>query len=260
MASSNGRKKIGLALGGGVARGPAHVGVLAVLEQAGIPIDCVAGTSAGAVVGAAYCAGLEIPRLCALTREMSWRVIASLVWPAQGFITFLKMEEWFEELVGELDIRDLAIPFAAVTTDLETGESVILRRGRLATAVRASASVPGIITPVEIDGRLLCDGGVADNLPVDAVRALGADYVIGVDLFAPRKRPRWGPFGAGAAALETLIRRAGGGVDDADCLIVPDIADASFLRFDKGNDFIVKGQKAAAKMLPTIRMALECMA
>ena len=257
MSSINNRKRVGLALGGGVARGPAHIGVLAVLEREGIPIDYVAGTSAGALIGAAYCAGLEVPQLCQLTRQSGWHTVASLIWPRQGFVSFGKMEPWVESLVGEVDIRDLSIPFAAVAADLARGEVVVLRRGRLATAVRASCSVPGFVAPVEIDGRLLCDGGVLDNLPVKAVRDMGADYVIGVDLFAPDCQRPWGPLGMGVAAVESLIRRAGGGIHCADCLITPDFAGASYFQFAKSAEFIALGEAAAEKMIPTIRADLE---
>lgn len=256
MSSINSRKRVGLALGGGVARGPAHIGVLAVLEREGIPIDCVAGTSAGALIGAAYCAGLEVPQLCELARQSGWRTVIRLIWPRQGLVSFGKMEPWVESLVGAVDIRDLSIPFAAVAADLARGEVVALRRGRLATAVRASCSVPGLVAPVEIEGRLLCDGGVLDNLPVKAVRDMGADYVIGVDLFAPDCGRRWGPLGMGVAAVESLIRRAGGGVDCADCLITPDIAGASYFQFSKSAEFIALGEAAAEKMIPTIRAEL----
>ncbi|RMG91916.1 MAG: hypothetical protein D6706_17655 [Chloroflexi bacterium] len=249
--------QIGLALGGGVARGPAHVGVLSVLEEAGIPIHCVAGTSAGSIVGAAYCAGLTVSQMQELAQNTGWRDVARLAWPKRGFVSFAKMEPWLEGWLGKLDIRDLAIPFAAVVTDLESGEPVVLRAGRLATAVRASCSVPGVVTPVRINGRLYCDGGVSDNLPVSAVRELGADYVIGVDLFAPSGRLRWGPFGLGATALELLVRHAGGGVRQADCLIVPDISEFSYFRFSQSRQFIELGAQAARQALPKILADLK---
>ncbi len=250
-------KRIGLALSGGVARGPAHVGVLAVLEEAGIPIDCVAGTSAGSIVGAAYCAGLPMAEMLALATGAGWRNVATPVWPRRGLVSFARMESWLEGVIGVLDIRDLSIPFAAVTADLTTGERVILRQGRLATAIRASCSVPGFVTPVEIDGRLLCDGGVADNLPVDAVREMGADFVIAVDLFMPGDAHRWGPLGMGAAALETLIRTSGGGIRQADCLIMPDISGFSYLRFSQSHAFIELGKAAARRALPGILSRLN---
>ncbi len=259
MNGANGRPRIGLALSGGVARGPAHVGALAVLEEAGIPIDFVAGTSAGSIIGAGYCAGLPITQLQELAAHAGWRAVADVAWSRDGLFTFARMERWLEEIVGipNLALEDLAIPLAVVTTDLQTGESVTLRTGRLATAVRASCSVPGLVTPVEVDGRRLCDGGVTNNLPVDVVRAMGADVVIGVDLFAPEQGRKWGPLSIGATAIETLIRQAGGGVGRADCLIVPDIADGSFLRFSLSREYMAKGAAAARAALPQIRRRLR---
>ena len=258
MRSVSNRPKIGLALSGGVARGPVHVGILSVLEREGIPIDCVAGASAGALVGSAYCAGLEIPELRELARDTGWRNVAALTWPRQGLLSFAKMEQFIENLVGEVDIRDLSIPFAAVVTDMMCGEQVILREGRLATAVRASCSVPGVVNPVEKDGRLLVDGGISDNLPVDAVREMGADYVIGVDLFVPNK-PKWGPLGMGAAAIETLVRQSGGGYKDADCLIVPELAGQTYFNFAKSEHYIAIGEAAAEAALPGIKEALAAL-
>lgn len=255
MSRHNHYPKVGLALSGGVARGPVHVGVLTVLEREGIPIDYVAGVSAGSLVGSAYCAGLEIPELRDLAAQTGWRDVVTLTWPRQGFVSFAKMETFLEEILGELDIRDLAIPFAAVATDMRRGEQVILREGRLATAVRASCSVPGFITPVELDGMLLADGGVSDNLPVDAVREMGADYVIGVDLFVPNA-PKWGPLGMGAIAIETLVRQSGGGYKDADCLIVPDLSGRTYLRFSKSEEYVAIGEAAAAAAIPTIKKEL----
>ncbi len=250
--TENGRKRVGLALGGGVARGAAHIGVLSALEEAGIPIDCVSGTSAGSIIGAVYCAGLDVAQMRVLASQINWRHIASPAWPDRGLVSFARMEPWIEGFIGELDIDDLAIPLAIAATDIHTGERVVLRQGRLVTAVRASSSVPGIVTPVEIDGRLLCDGGISDNLPVAAARELGAEYIIGVDLFAPEYDGRWGPLGMGFSAVETLIRHAGGGVADADCLIVPAIDDHSFLSFSKSKTFIALGEAAARQKLPQI--------
>ena len=249
---TNTRKKVGLALGGGVARGPAHIGVLSVLEEANIPIDCVSGTSAGSIIGAVYCAGLELNKMQRLARQMSWQQIASPVWPQRGLVSFKRMDPWIEEYLGTLYLEDLPIPMAAVVTDVYTGKPVVLREGRLATAVRASSSVPGVIVPAEINGRLLCDGGISANVPIDAARQLGADYVIGVDLFAPEYDGRGGPLGIGLAAVETLIRNSGSGVDKADCLIVPDINDHSYLRFAQGDTYVALGEAAAREKLPQI--------
>ncbi|GJM40929.1 MAG: hypothetical protein DHS20C20_12110 [Ardenticatenaceae bacterium] len=259
MHSKNGRIRVGIALSGGVARGPVHVGVLSVLEQEGIPIDCIAGVSAGSIVGAAYCAGLPMPNMREMAANLGWRSVANLTWPRHGLLGFDKMERLLVDMLGDLDIRDLAIPFATVVTDLDLGEQVVLQEGRLATAVRASCSVPGFITPVELDGHFYCDGGVADNLPVDAVRQLGADFVIGVDLFVPHYPRRLGPLGAGTAAIQTLVRQSGGGFKDADCLIQPEISGHSYLDFSrkKSEQYIALGAAAARKAIPSLKAILN---
>jgi len=250
------RKRVGLALSGGVARGVVHVGVLNVLERAGIQIDYVAGTSAGAIVGAAYCAGIPIDQILDKAGNMGWRQMAQLKWPGHGLISFERLERWIEELVGDVDIRDLAIPMTVVTTDLKTGETVCLRSGRLATAVRASSSVPGVIEPVLINGRLLGDGGVSNNLPVDVVREMGADYVIAVDLFSRDGGTPGNPVTHGILALETLIRKSGGHPAEADCLIQPLVSGHNYLTFAKSNEYVAAGEAATTKMLAKIQSDL----
>lgn len=250
------RKRVGLALGGGAARGLAHIGVLAVLEEGNIPIDYVAGTSMGAMIGAAYCAGIEIPELLEIAAKTSWRHISGFTWPHQGLLSFQKMEDWIINTIGDVDMRDLVIPFAAMATDIETGESLILREGPLARAVRISCSVPGVVEPVDFNGRLLCDGGVSNNLPDNAARILGADYVIGVDVFAPVYRSFLGPIGVTMAAVETLVQNAGGGSQSSDCVIVPDLVGKSYIRLSKSAELIEAGRSAAQEMLPTIYEAL----
>lgn len=250
------RLRVGLALSGGVARGIVHVGVLNVLEKAGIPIDYVAGTSAGAIVGAAYCAGVPVDQILEKSGGVGWRQMAQLKWPGHGLVSFDRLERWIEELIGDVDIRDLAIPMAIVTTDLQTGETVVLRSGRLATAVRASSSVPGVIEPVIINGRLLGDGGVSNNLPVDVVRQMGADYVIAVDLFARSAGSPSNPITHGILALETLIRKSGGHSDQADCLIQPLVNGHNYFTFAKSNEYVAAGEAATTKMLAKIQQEL----
>jgi NTE family protein len=249
--------RIGLALGGGAVRGLAHLGVLAVLDRERIPIDCVAGTSVGSLVGAAYCAGLGVEQLNQIAVLAGWRTIASLTWPVQGFVSFAKLERWLTRLLGDPDFEELKIPFVAVATDLENGQPVWLREGRLAPAVRASCSIPGVVPPVKMDGRLLGDGGISDNLPVAAVRALGADYVIGVDICRPALRQRWGPPGIGFTALETLVQRAGGGLEAADCLISPNLSGFSYVKFSQRKDLIARGIQAAEQQLSLIQSVIS---
>jgi NTE family protein len=256
MSKSKGKKRIGLALGGGAVRGLAHLGVLKVLSRAGIPIDCVSGTSVGSLIGAAYCAGMALERMEEIAAQIGWRKVASLTWPVQGFVTFAKMERWLVALLGDLVFADLETPLAVVATDLENGEPVILKEGRLAPAVQASCSIPGIVAPVKMNGWLLGDGVVVDNVPVAAARALGADYVIGVDICRPEYHRRLGPLGMGFAALETLARHAGAGVRAADCLISPELAGFSYVRFSQGRKLITLGAEAAEEKLPLIQAAL----
>ncbi len=256
MSSNNGRIKVGLALGGGVARGLAHIGVLSVLEKANLPIDCIAGTSMGAIIGAAYCAGLTIEDLKGIAARTGWWQVSRPLFSAGGFVTFKHLEAWMEDNIGQFDVRDLAIPFAAVASDLISGERVVLSKGRLCTAVRASCSVPGFVPPVEQDGRILVDGGITDNIPADVARLLGADYVIGVDIFMPALRPRLGPFSQGIAAVETLIRHAGRGANECDCLIVPHMEGRSYFKFSDYERLIALGEEAALQQLPAIRQSL----
>jgi NTE family protein len=251
----NGRKRIGLALGGGVLRGLAHVGVLAVLEREGIPIDCVAGTSAGSLVGVLYCAGVEMARLRELAFQVGWTKIASLVWPSQGFVSFAKLERWLIEVIGDRRFSDLLRPFTAVAFDLDDGRTVAIREGRVAPAVRASCSVPGIVVPAEWEGHRLGDGGVADNVPVSAVREMGAEYVIAVDVCQPAYGKR-GPFGTGLTTIETLIQRAGGGYRAADCLITPQLAGFSYVRLSQRAELIARGEQAAENNISFIKAAL----
>jgi NTE family protein len=257
MGSNNGRLRVGLALGGGVARGLAHIGVISVLENAGVPIDCIAGTSMGAIIGASYAAGLTVSDLKAIAARTGWRHVSQPFPSAGGLVTFNKMEHWVEEHIGDFDVRDLAIPFAAVASDLVSSERVILSRGKLSTAIRASSSVPGFAPPVEIDGRMLVDGGITDNIPADVTRILGADYVIGVDVFVPVLRRRLGPLAQGLAAIETLVRHAGKGSNECDCLITPRVEGRSYFRFAQYERLIALGEEAALARLPEILRALE---
>jgi len=248
--------RVGLALGGGVARGLAHIGVLSVLEEAGVPIDCIAGTSMGAIIGSAYCAGLSVSELRDIAARTGWWSVSRPIPSAGGLVTFARMERWIEDNIGEFDVRDLAIPFAAVASDLISGERVVLWRGRLCSAVRASCSVPGFAPPVELDGRMLVDGGITDNIPADVARMLGADYVIGVDVFMPAMRRHLGPLGQGIAAIETLVRHAGQGSNECDCLIVPPMEGRSYFRFASHKELIALGEEATRRRLPIILEAL----
>lgn len=179
-------KRIGLALSGGAVRGAAHIGVLQVLEREGIVPEVVVGTSVGAVIGAAYASGMPVSEISRLFRTVSWLRLGRPTWGNR--LSLLNIELFEEFLRTNLPVEtfeQLQKPFAAVACDVLSGERVVLQHGPLPRALCASAAIPGLFPPVELDGRLLIDGGVIDNLPVSLARELGADYVIAVDLFPP---------------------------------------------------------------------------
>lgn len=251
--------RVGLALSGGIARGPAHLGVLAVLEREGIPVDCVAGASAGSLVGALFCAGLCAADMNERMQEVGWRLLAHPVWPRRGLVSFDKLERWLVDLIGDLDFAQLKRPLAVVATDLEAGTPRAFCAGSVARAVHASCAVPGVVAPVVIDGRAYGDGGASNNLPSATARALGAEVVIGVDLFGPGAVTAVGPLGIGLAVLENYVRRSGGGLEAADVVISPDLRRASYFRFDRRAELmaVTMGVRAAEAQLPAIRQALQ---
>ena len=178
-------RKVGLALSGGGARGLAHIGVLKVLEQEGISVDLLAGTSMGGVIAAGYAAGLtpdfleqEALRMASLRRLLA---LADPTLPRSGLFEGQKVRQYLLGHLGNRTFDDLRLPLALVAVDLNSGREVILREGRVVDAVRATIALPGVFTPVERDGQLLVDGGLLNNLPADVVRQMGADVVIAVN-------------------------------------------------------------------------------
>jgi NTE family protein len=236
----------------------AHVGVIGLLERENIPIDCIAGTSAGSLVGAAYAAGLRGHDLMEAALRIRWQDIARPAWPRRGFVSFERLEHLLVDILGDLTFADLGMPYAAVAADLATGEQVVLKEGRLAPAVRASCSVPGLVIPAEIDGRLLNDGGVFNNLPISVVRDLGADVVIAVGLGVPSGEPPRNVLQMVVAALEYLLMNAGDDPATADVhLPIPLWGLSSLVRTSQRHRFVSLGQQIAENALPAIRAALE---
>lgn len=177
-------RKVGLALGSGSARGLAHIGVLRAIEEAGIEIDVIAGTSMGALIGAVFAAG-KLDGLAERFLDFDWKSIVSLldpVLPRSGLIDGQKVADFVRAHVTATRIEGLPIPFQAVATDITNGEQVALGTGDLIEAVRASIAVPGIFTPVRANGCTLADGGLVNPVPVSVARGMGADLVIAVDL------------------------------------------------------------------------------
>ncbi|MHB8758404.1 MAG: patatin-like phospholipase family protein [Bacillota bacterium] len=247
-----GRRKVGLALGGGAARGLAHLGVLSVLEERGIPVDYVAGTSAGSVVGALYTAGLSLRDIRLASEKVRWHHLLRLTVPREGIVAARGLEEYLDRLIGGRTFDQLAIPFAAVCVDVISGEVVAVREGNVARAVRASCAIPGIFSPVKRDGRLLVDGGLLNNLPSDVVREMGADVVIAVDVNGDPPSARV-PAGIVQILMRSIeiMQRAGHESQKvvADLLIRPRLDSWSLFDLDHQEDYVRCGRAAAEEAL-----------
>lgn len=252
-------KKIGLALSGGGARGFAHVGVLRVLAENNIPIDLIAGTSAGSIIGGALASGMSIGHLLDMSREIGW---LSAIRPSIGFGGMLSSAPIGRFLARHFPIthfEDLRIPFAAVAFDLATSEAVVLKdKGSVITAIRASCAVPGVFLPVRDEtGRTLVDGGVISPMPVETVRSMGADVVIAVDLlscgssFSKNSCTAIGiTLQCAMAALKNIAAIEAAA---ADIVIEPAIAHLRMDQIAKREEFFELGEKAAIEALGKIR-------
>ncbi|WP_028919249.1 patatin-like phospholipase family protein [Pseudoxanthomonas suwonensis] len=251
--------RIGLALGGGAAKGFAHIGVIKMLEANGLKPDVVAGTSAGSVVGALYAGGMDPFQLQEKAVALDEASIRDVRLFGGGLVQGVALQDYVNAQVGKRPIERLRKPFAAVATRLETGERTVFVRGNTGQAVRASSSVPGVFEPVTIGQYQYVDGGVVSPVPVDAARQLGADVVIAVDISskATGKRPD-GMLGIVNQSIAIMGQRLGEQeLGRADVVIRPDVLDYGSADFTRRNQAILEGEKAALAALPQIRAALE---
>jgi NTE family protein len=287
------RPRIGLVLSGGGARGLSHVGVLKVLEQERVPIDAIAGTSMGAIVGGLYASGMSASELEAALRSVDWVEIFSRRVDRQHLSQRRKEEDFEVSPVLEFGIRDgelraptaaassrgletllrrytlpvrdvaefdkLPIRFRAVATDLETGAAVVLDRGDLALALRSSMSVPGVFAPTEVEGRVLGDGGLVNNVPVDVARAMGVDLVIVVNIGTPLAGRETLNSAVGITAqminilTEQNVQRSLAMLGARDVLVAPPLGPLSSADFEKSPQAIAAGELGAAAVLPRLR-------
>ncbi|MHB8846154.1 MAG: patatin-like phospholipase family protein [Nitrospirota bacterium] len=255
--------KIALVLGGGAARGFAHVGVIRVLEQEKVPIDMIVGTSVGSLIGAIYAYDVNSFELewsaFTLERENVFDYDLRTVFSGMGAAKGEKLEEFVREKVPIRNIEELKIPFAAVATDLQRGTRVVLDKGSVARAVRASCAIPGVFQPVEHEGTLLVDGGVVDNLPVTVARERGADVVIAVDIGVDIENRDISNLievitqSINIMAAENVRRRK----READVVISPAVGSVGMMDFDKKKVCMQAGIEAARKALPEIREKIE---
>lgn len=187
-------RKIGLALGAGAARGFAHIGVLKVLDEEKIPVDFIAGTSTGALMGAIYASGISAKEMEELVLNLDRRKTTSFFTPTipySGLVEGKRITEFMKSIIGNPNIEDLKIPFAAIATDVLNGREVVITKGSAIEAIRASISIPGIFTPCEYNGNFLVDGGLVNPVPVSCVSDMGADFIIAVNVLpSPEKETR----------------------------------------------------------------------
>ncbi len=251
------RPRVGLALSGGFARGIAHIGVLRVLEQNHIPIDCIAGTSVGALVGAAYASGVSLEEMQQQAAQTEFKDFGRWTFSWMGLATNQRLEGYLRRYSEMTQFEQMKKPVAIVATDLTTGEAVSLTKGPLGPALRASCAYPGLFLPVEHQGHTLVDGFLAAPVPVDAARQLGAEVVIAVYLepgSAGRPRNMVDVIGRSFSIIQHYAHadwRA-----KADVIIEPDVKGFVWDDFHKTAEMIAAGEAAARAALPRILRAI----
>lgn len=255
--------KVGLALGGGFARGIAHIGVIQALLSNQISIDYVAGTSAGSLVGAMFCAGIDPWLMERVVEHMNWRALVRLRLRRDGLLDAEGLERFIVGQVGDLLFRDLKVPFTATATDLLTGEGVLLDSGRVSTAVRASCAFPGIFLPVRVGRHTLVDGGLSHPVPAGVVREMGADLIIGVELNRPRPQVK-PPRNLLHIMLYSLALVQRPHIEqtltEADVVVQPDLHDFSVIELERAQEMVKAGRDAALEAIPAIQARLAAIA
>jgi len=271
------RKKIGLALGSGSARGLAHIGVLRVLKEENIPIDMIAGTSIGAVIGSLYALRRNVTRIENIADSIDWTRLLSLVdltLPKTGLIRGQRISTWAKSIIGrDIQFSDLEIPFACVATDIMTGQEIVINEGSVMEAVRASFSIPGLFSVAKREGRFLVDGGLVNPVPISTVKNMGAEFIIAVNVLPDVSnadnsywRGREGRKGfkepniieilmqsiyIGANPLvQTALKRA-------DLAIEPQVASIGPGDFHRARECILQGELAAEDCIPKLKRLLS---
>lgn len=249
------KPKIGVALGSGGARGFAHLGVLKALEENGIPVDVLAGSSMGALVACFYAMGHDIGQLIKISVAFKRKFYLDFTVPKMGFVAGKRLKDMIRLFTQGKRLEQLNIPVSVVATDLKMGEKVVFDRGSIADAVRASISIPGIFVPERLDGRLLVDGGVVDRVPASVVRGMGADIVIGCDVLQLNKE-------ADISSIYDVIMQS---IDIlqaeqrepyADIMIRPALENFSTRAFTNTEEIIKIGEEETRKAIPQIKEAI----
>jgi NTE family protein len=249
---------IGLALGGGAARGIAHIGILQALEKASISIDYISGTSAGALVGALYASGVSSQEMYEFALNMKWTDIFSPHLTLRSFVSGKRLVKLLQKYCRVTRFENLKIPLSVVASDFETGKSISISEGELFPAVQASCSIPLICAPVSLNGRYYIDGGFAAELPVEAVRKMGADIVIACDVNSNAElMSKPGNFITSLKHLMRLVakRNAETAKKQADIVIDVDIRGIGLMDFHQGRELVHRGRRATEAVLPEIEKA-----
>lgn len=247
--------RIGLALSGGAARGIAHIGVLKYLEERGLKPACIAGTSAGSIVGSLYCSGKTVQQLVKIASTMSWRDMISFSFPRKGLIDSSRLLKILKEHLGDAAFADLEIPLIVNAVDLSSGEEVVIEKGPVAEAVQASCAIPGIFTPVKWKNYLLVDGGLLDNLPTRHLKDRKVDYVIAVNVGAQRPLQKE-PDNFFEILIQSydIIRRHRDmpAYECTDTIIEPELGDITFHDTSNPGILIDRGYEAARQTLEKV--------
>jgi NTE family protein len=253
------KSRLGLALGSGAARGFAHIGVLKAFEQEGIAIDYISGCSIGSIIGALYCSGISLDRIEQVAKEIEpWKWIDVTV-PRMGLILGKKIEDTIKKLTDQKRFDQLDIPLSIVATNLCNGEKVVFTEGYVYKAVRASIAIPGIFAPAEHECGFLADGGLVDPVPVELVRQMGADVVIGVNLGSKtaekNMRNIYDVIIQSIDIMQNEIIRSRGIA--ADLLINPDLRNINAVNFNQVGECIEIGIEAARQSMDSIKELLN---
>ena len=251
---------IGLALGGGFARGMAHIGVLKVLEEEGIPVRLIAGTSVGALIGAAYCSGLSVQELETLSRSVRFTTFARWTVSRYGFASNDRMVAFLTRILKVKTFEELLIPLGVTATDFNTGEAVVFHSGSIVEPVRASCAYPGMFLPVNIRGHWLVDGMLSHPVPSRPVREMGAERVLAVHL-----RGQWSKDGAPRHLFDVIGQSFAIAQDQmshlwrgaADVVVEPDVAGFAYDDFKRAGELIRAGEVAMRKALPEVLQWME---
>lgn len=250
--------KVGLALSGGSALGISHIGAIKALLEHKIPIDCVSGTSAGAIVAVGLAFGIPTKKMVELSRNLSWSNISKFGYSRFGLNSNEPVSEIIHEMIGRARIEDAQIPLAIIATNIDTGEKAVLKKGSVAEAIMASTCLPGLFVPVKIRGKKLVDGGLVENLPLSPLKKMGAEVRIGVNL------GHWRTYKKTRSVIDVVTNSYGILIKpqsfmtqhQAEVLIEPHLEKFSPSDFDKIAELMEAGYRATKLAMPEIRKQL----